>query len=239
MLLTVKQAGKRFHGQWVLQNIHFSINTPTIIGLTGPSGSGKSTLLRCIQQFEQVDSGRIELTGACGFMFQDYQLFPHMTVLENIVYAPQRLHKKADHYEIAIELLSKLHITDKQNFYPKQLSGGEKQRVALARSIMLKPSLLLCDEPTANLDEFSTQNVIDVLKSIHADGVSLIICSHDLYFLNQMADRFLLINQGQLIADLTNTGTNDSIAHLKQCILKEQLGHAYIYRTVNALNDSQ
>jgi polar amino acid transport system ATP-binding protein len=200
-MLHINQASKQFNQSFILNKIDFSWQHENIIGLTGPSGGGKSTLLRCIQGLEKVDSGTIKIHGTCGFMFQDFQLFPHMTVLDNLIYAPT-LHKKADVLSKAERLLEKLGLTDKHKAYPEQLSGGQKQRVALARSLMMEPDVLLCDEPTSGLDAQSTQEVLSLLRTVSVMGIKLLIASHNLEFLHQIAERFLIIRQGVLTADL-------------------------------------
>ncbi|MDP1614520.1 MAG: ATP-binding cassette domain-containing protein, partial [Methylococcales bacterium] len=216
--------------------INLDLEPNTILGLAGPSGSGKSTLLRCIQQLESLSSGIIEVTGKSGFMFQDFQLFPHMTVLKNLTYAP-RLHLKTmnkknlsahrnstdglpdsleDIQEQALSLLTALGIADKAQCLPHQLSGGQKQRVALARSLMMHPSLLLCDEPTSGLDSAMIEEIIVLLQSVKAMGVTMVIASHDLTFLTRIADRLVVLKGGALIADLTPAEVANPIHYLKQ-----------------------
>ena len=197
-MLQIKQLSKRFNDQLVLNNINMHIPKGAIIGLTGPSGSGKSTLLRCIQNLESYEQGTIELEGTCGFIFQDFQLFPHLRVLENLSYAP-RLHKKIEVAQKALQLLTTLGLQEKQNAYPHQLSGGQKQRVALARSLMMEPDLLLCDEPTSGLDIQSTQQVIKLLTTVASMGVSLLISSHDISFLNQITESVVLLHKGKVV----------------------------------------
>ena len=197
-MLQIKQLSKRFNDQLVLNNINMHIPKGAIIGLTGTSGSGKSTLLRCIQNLESYEQGTIELEGTCGFIFQDFQLFPHLRVLENLSYAP-RLHKKIEVAQKALQLLTTLGLQEKQNAYPHQLSGGQKQRVALARSLMMEPDLLLCDEPTSGLDIQSTQQVIKLLTTVASMGVSLLISSHDISFLNQITESVVLLHKGKVV----------------------------------------
>ena len=165
-MLVINQGCKYFGSLPVLDNINLTIQAQTVLGLAGPSGSGKSTLLRCIQKLETLDSGMIDVSGKSGFMFQDFQLFPHMTVMQNLVYAPSLQNKIFNHEEQAQGLLLSLGINDKATAYPHQLSGGQKQRVALARSLMMKPNLLLCDEPTSGLDLATIDEVISLLNSV-------------------------------------------------------------------------
>ncbi|KTD55630.1 ABC transporter ATP-binding protein [Legionella santicrucis] len=215
-MLTINKACKYFGELSVLNNLDLHIKAHTVLGLAGPSGSGKSTLLRCIQQLETLDSGTIEVVGKSGFMFQDFQLFPHMTVMKNLVYAPQLHHKNVNHEGQAHALLKSLGISDKAYVSPQKLSGGQKQRVALARSLMMKPQLLLCDEPTSGLDLATIDEVISLLNSVKSLGVTMIIASHDLDFLSKMADRLIILKNGQLVADVVPKELAEPIAHLKQ-----------------------
>ncbi|KTC97704.1 amino acid ABC transporter ATP-binding protein [Legionella erythra] len=214
-MLQITKACKQFGDTVVLNQLSLSIAAHSVVGLAGPSGSGKSTLLRCIQQLETLDSGRIELGGKSGFMFQDFQLFPHMTVLDNLVYAPSLHEKDINHEERALQLLDFLGLTSKVDAFPQQLSGGQKQRVALARSLMMKPDWLLCDEPTSGLDRSSTNDVVALLNQVKDMNVSMVIASHDLPFLTGIAERLVVINQGNLIADLNTADLDDPIAALQ------------------------
>ncbi|KTD09206.1 putative fused transporter subunits of ABC superfamily: ATP-binding component [Legionella gratiana] len=215
-MLTINKACKYFGALPVLNNLDLHVKAHTVLGLAGPSGSGKSTLLRCIQQLETLDSGSIEVVGKSGFMFQDFQLFPHMTVMQNLVYAPQLHHKNVNHEEQAHAFLKSLGMSDKAYVYPQQLSGGQKQRVALARSLMMQPHLLLCDEPTSGLDLATIDEVISLLNSVKSLGVTMIIASHDLDFLSKMADRLIILKDGQLVADVVPKELAEPIAYLKQ-----------------------
>lgn len=149
-------------------------------------------------------------------MFQDFQLFPHMTVLQNLVYAPGLQNKTINHEEQANALLKDLGISEKAQAYPHQLSGGQKQRVALARSLMMHPNLLLCDEPTSGLDLATIDDVVNLLNSVKALGVSMIIASHDLDFLCKIADRLIVLKDGQLVADVIPKNLANPILNLKQ-----------------------
>ncbi|MDX1838610.1 amino acid ABC transporter ATP-binding protein [Legionella taurinensis] len=214
-MIQITNACKQFGKTVVLNQINLTIAANSVVGLAGPSGSGKSTLLRCIQQLEKLDCGRIELAGKSGFMFQDFQLFPHMTVLDNLVYAPSLHEKGTDHEGRALELLAVLGLESKAHAFPQQLSGGQKQRVALARSLMMKPDLLLCDEPTSGLDRGSMNDVAALLNQVKGMNVTMVIASHDLPFLTGIAERVVVINQGNLIADLTTADLTDPIAALQ------------------------
>ena len=188
----------------------------SIIGLAGPSGGGKSTLLRCLQGLESLDSGDIKYEGTRGFMFQDFQLFPHMTVLDNLIYAPLLHTKNTTHKSRAIALLDELGIVDKYNAFPRNLSGGQKQRVALARSLMMQPDLLLCDEPTSGLDMAAIEDVISLLKSVKNKGVSMIIASHDLSFLTKLCSRVVILKDGDFIADINPQEFHGCVNDLKK-----------------------
>lgn len=207
-MLAINHACKDFKATSVLNNVCFTVETNSIVGLAGASGSGKSTLLRCIQGLKQLSSGQIHFSGKSGFMFQDFQLFPHMTVLQNLIYAPSRHCKTVNHLEKAFQLLQTLSIKKKAFDYPHQLSGGQKQRVALARSLMINPELLLCDEPTSGLDFATIKEVSNVLMRVKGMRVMMIIASHDLDFLSQIADRLIVLNKGTLVADIIPPFTN-------------------------------
>ena len=215
-MLNINNVSKNFGALSVLDKVSLTITANTVVGLAGPSGGGKSTLLRCIQGLESVDAGQIAVSGKSGFMFQDFQLFPHMTVLENLVYAPKIHDKKGEHTERANLLLTNLGIANKSTVFPKQLSGGQKQRVALARSLMMKPSLLLCDEPTSGLDLATIDDVVNLLNTIKTMGVTMVIASHDLDFLCKMADRIVVLKGGQLVADVNPKQLTAPVYDLKK-----------------------
>jgi polar amino acid transport system ATP-binding protein len=223
-MLKIHDVCKTFREAKVLDHVSMEIEKSSIFGLAGPSGSGKSTLLRCIQQLETPDHGSIECDGKTGFMFQDFQLFPHMTVLKNLLYATQFIadrdgrRKKSpnDYLQIARDVLKNLGIGEKEQAYPVSLSGGQKQRVALARSLMIKPDILLCDEPTSGLDVATIHDVVQLLKSINKTGVTMIIASHDLDFLTQISDRIVLLKDGKIAVDINVKQQPDPIKHLKR-----------------------
>ena len=215
-MLQINNACKKFGSTMVLNQMNLSIQANTIVGLAGASGSGKSTLLRCMQQLESLDSGHIDFKGKSGFMFQDFQLFPHMTVFKNLVYAPMLHPTSENHEEKAIELLETLGMKDKAKAFPQELSGGQKQRVALARSLMMHPDLLLCDEPTSGLDMVAIEDVITLLRSVKGMGVTMVIASHDLEFLTKVAERVVVLKSGHVVADLQVGDLHDPLSYLKQ-----------------------
>ena len=216
-MLRLCEVSKQVHDQSILQNVTFEVTKGSVVGLAGSSGSGKTTLLRCIQKLERIDSGKIEYDeGSIGFMFQDFQLFPHMTVLENLTYAP-RLVLKDKHAELkAFDLLEQLGLKRKAHHFPVQLSGGQKQRVALARSLMMHPTLLLCDEPTSGLDVKAIQEVVKLLQRVHEMGVTMLIASHDLDFLSQIVGRIILLKRGVIATDMTLSKFSQPIEELKK-----------------------
>lgn len=215
-MLKVNNVCKSFNGQKILDEVSFEAKGSSILGLAGPSGGGKSTLLRCIQKLETVDSGSVECDAKTGFMFQDFQLFPHMTVLENLVYAPNLQSKEKDHKKHAKELLENLGILSKANNYPGELSGGQKQRAALARTLMMYPGLLLCDEPTSGLDVATTLDVVSLLSSVQKMGITMVIASHDLDFLTKIADNIILLKDGRIVTTFEPKLIEDSIVYLKK-----------------------
>ncbi len=213
-MLKICNVSKQFAQNPVLKNVNFNVKKESIVGLAGPSGSGKSTLLRCIQKLEKVDVGTIEYSGTSSFMFQDFQLFPHMTVLENLIYAPTLFNNENANNE-ALHLLEKLGLKKKAQYLPSKLSGGQKQRVALARCLMMKPNMLLCDEPTSGLDVATIEDVVQLLQSVHEMGVTMIIASHDLDFLSRIAQRIIVLNNGLKISDVEVCELSDPINNLK------------------------
>jgi polar amino acid transport system ATP-binding protein len=215
-MLKIRDACKSFNGVKILDRVSFDVEKSGVLGLAGPSGSGKSTLLRCVQKLETLDGGTIESDGKTGFMFQDFQLFPHMTVLQNLMYAPKLNDQKKNHEKRAREVLKKLGIKEKADEYPKSLSGGQKQRAALARSLMVDPDILLCDEPTSGLDVATIEDVISLLKSVNETGVAMAIASHDLDFLTKISDRIILLREGKIAADVDPRQYDDPIGYLKK-----------------------
>ena len=220
-MLSINNLCKAYVGADLFENFSLEIKAQSIVGLTGPSGSGKSTLLRCIQHLENIDSGNIVVNGKVGFIFQDFQLFPHMTVLENIVYAPIKVLKQPKDVanKAAVDLLQQLGLLDQQHKYPVALSGGQKQRIAVARSLIMHPDLLLCDEPTSGLDLGSIIGLKQLLQQVHNMGVTMIIASHDINFLAQIASRILVLKHGVIVQDLSKNDFSGSLDLLKDALL--------------------
>lgn len=217
-MLSINNLNKSYAG---FKDFCLEVTEHTIVGLTGPSGSGKSTLLRCIQGLENIDSGKIIVNGISGFIFQDFQLFPHMTVLENIIYAPVKVLKQSKTMAItaAVQLLEQLGLLNQQDKYPKALSGGQKQRVAVARALIMHPELLLCDEPTSGLDLGAIEDLKQLLQKVHNMGVTMIIASHDINFLAQIASRILVLKHGYIVQDLSRIDFSNSLDVLKDALL--------------------
>lgn len=216
-MLEVKNLAKSFGNRQILQNMNFSLKDGEILTVVGPSGAGKTTLLRIVAGLERADAGSMNLDGeeydlsqeergAVGVVFQDFNLFPNMSVLENITLAPQLALKedKATAEAKAKELLAKLQMADKGSLYPYQLSGGQKQRVAIARSLAMKPKVLLFDEPTSALDPEMIQDVLDVMQSIAAEGMTMVVVTHEMGFAREVSDRVIFFDQGQVLEDSHN-----------------------------------
>ncbi|MEK7654868.1 MAG: ATP-binding cassette domain-containing protein [Pseudomonadota bacterium] len=216
-MITIVELSKVLGDRTVLKDISLEIVTRgSIVGLAGPSGSGKSTLLRCIQGLDEGDTGTIYGLGYKGFLFQDFQLFPHMSVLENITYAPIHVLGELDAENNARQLLRQLNLEEFADVFPGQLSGGQKQRVALARALAMHPDTLLCDEPTSGLDVVSIQDVVRILQTVKKTGTILVVASHDLEFLSSIADRIVILKAGQIVADLMPQAWEQDLKTLKQ-----------------------
>ncbi|MDR1436235.1 MAG: ATP-binding cassette domain-containing protein [Puniceicoccales bacterium] len=200
-MLSVENVRKEFGAQAILDGASMAVASGEIVGLVGPSGCGKSTLLRCIQGLETIGGGKIVVGGRAGFMFQDFQLFPHMTALKNVSYAANlRTNRSFSATADGVrKILEHLGIWDLRDRRPRSLSGGQKQRVAMARTLALNPDLILCDEPTSGLDEDSTADVANLLRSVVSSRKAVLIASHDMDFLAAAADRVLLLKNGKIV----------------------------------------
>ena len=229
-MLEVKNLSKSFGQLDVLKDISFSVDKGDVIAIIGPSGSGKSTLLRCINQLEKANGGVIKICGLdmlvknekgktvyadsktlrdirlkIGLVFQNFNLFPHFSVLRNITEAPVRVLKqnKADAEKKAMELLGKMGLADKAKSYPCELSGGQQQRVSIARALALNPEMLFFDEPTSALDPELTGEILKVIKNLAADGMTMVIVTHEMAFARDVADHVIFMEGGVIVEEGT------------------------------------
>ncbi|SKC37094.1 amino acid ABC transporter ATP-binding protein, PAAT family [Okibacterium fritillariae] len=217
---------KSFGSHTVLRDISLTVKRGEVLCVVGPSGSGKSTFLRCINHLEKVDGGRLTVDGTLigyrqrgdkiyemkpreaaeqrkdiGMVFQRFNLFPHLTVLENIIEAPQQVKRqsKADASKRAMELLTRVGLAEKAKAYPASLSGGQQQRVAIARALAMDPKLMLFDEPTSALDPELVGEVLDVMKQLAADGMTMIVVTHEMGFAREVADTLIFMDGGVVV----------------------------------------
>ena len=176
-----------------------------IVAIIGPSGSGKSTFIRCINGLNSITSGEIELNGKTGMVFQHFNLFPHMTCLSNITYAPIKVLKQSKHEAVsnARELLKLVGLENKEDVYPAHISGGQKQRVAIARALAMKPDIMLFDEPTSALDPEITGEVLNVMKKLAQNHTTMIVVTHEMGFAKEVADRVIFMDEGKIIEEGT------------------------------------
>jgi polar amino acid transport system ATP-binding protein len=214
-MLRTEQVRKSFGDQEVLKGIDLDIAEGEVICLIGASGSGKSTFLRCLNLLEQVDDGDIwledrEITDprvdvddvrrSVGIVFQAYNLFPHLSVLQNIVLGPVKVlgHKRVDANNRAMALLDQIGLADRADAYPDALSGGQQQRVALVRAMAMQPKVLLLDEITSALDPMLVGDVLDVIRSLRTDGMTIVMATHEMSFAREIADRVVFLCEGQI-----------------------------------------
>ena len=199
-LLEIKNVKKNFGGVEVLKDISLKVDKGEVLGIIGPSGSGKSTLLRCATGLETPDDGEINYDGTFGLVFQNFNLFPHYSVMKNITDAPLRVQKrkKEEVYKEARELLAKMGLSDKENAYPYQLSGGQCQRVAIARALALNPKILFFDEPTSALDPELTGEVLKVIRGLADRHTTMVIVTHEMKFARDVSDKVLFLDQGTI-----------------------------------------
>jgi len=219
-MVSIKDLHKRFGDLEVLKGISLDIKKGEVVVILGPSGSGKSTILRCINRLEEPTSGRIfidgeEITGSkvdinkmrqrVGMVFQQFNLFPHMTALQNVTLAPMKVQKKPkqEAEKIGLELLKKVGLLEKANSYPMQLSGGQQQRVAIARALAMRPDVMLFDEVTSALDPELVKEVLDVMKNLAMDGMTMIVVTHEMNFAKEVGDRIILIDGGVIVEENT------------------------------------
>ena len=204
-LLEMKNIKKSFNGVEVLKDISLKVEKGEVLGIIGPSGSGKSTLLRCATGLETADAGEIHYSGTFGLVFQNFNLFPHYSVMKNITDAPLKVQKrkKEEVYKEARELLKKMGLADKEDSYPCQLSGGQQQRVSIARALALHPDILFFDEPTSALDPELVGEVLNVMKQFAKQGVTMIVVTHEMQFAKEVSDHIVFMEQGVIVEEGT------------------------------------
>ena len=216
MKLRVARVHKAFGERTVLDDVSLEVGTGEVVCLIGASGSGKSTLLRCINLLEPIDDGTIHLDGVdisepgldpdpirrrIGMVFQSYNLFPHMSVLRNITLAPTKVLRrpKAEARDTALELLGRFGLADKAEAYPDQLSGGQQQRVAIVRALAMQPEIMLLDEVTAALDPVLVGEVLDVIRELRANGMTMVLATHEMGFAREIADTVCFLQNGRIL----------------------------------------
>jgi len=222
---------KRFGRQLVLRELSLTVRRGEVVCIIGPSGSGKTTFLRCINHLERIDGGRIEVNGhligyrpgrngglvedseahiarqrtEIGFVFQRFNLWPHRTALENVIEAPVKVRRvpRTDAVAEAERLLARVGLAEKRDAYPGRLSGGQQQRVAIARALAMRPALMLFDEPTSALDPETIGEVLDVMRELARDGMTMVCVTHEMGFAREVADRVVMMDGGQIIEEGT------------------------------------
>ena len=224
-LLEIKNLKKSFDDNEVLKDISLDVNKGEVLCVIGPSGSGKSTLLRCITGLETYDSGQINFDGTFGLVFQNFNLFPHHSVMKNITHAPLKVQKreKSEVYEEARSLLKKMDLADKENAYPCELSGGQQQRVSIARALAMNPDILFFDEPTSALDPELTGEILKVIKDLAAEHMTMVIVTHEMTFARNVADNIIFMDNGYIIEN----GTPEEVFSSDNERMKAFLGKFY------------
>ena len=221
-MIRVENVSKQFNKTRALKNVSLEVNKGDIISLIGPSGSGKSTLLRCIHGLEHVDSGKIYMDdewmspddekkfraqrNRMGFVFQHFNLFPNMSVLQNCKLAQVEVLNKTDEEaeKTALEYLDKVGLLEKKDAYPNNLSGGQKQRVAIARALCMNPDIMLFDEPTSALDPEMIKEVLEVMKNLGKQGMTMVVVTHEMGFARKVGTRVVFLDQGEIVEENTS-----------------------------------
>lgn len=221
-MIRVENVSKNFNKTHALKNVSLEVNKGDIISLIGPSGSGKSTLLRCIHGLEHVDTGKIYMDdewmnpsdekkfraqrNRMGFVFQHFNLFPNMSVLQNCKLAQVEVLNKTDEEaeKIALEYLDKVGLLEKKDAYPNKLSGGQKQRVAIARALCMNPDIMLFDEPTSALDPEMIKEVLEVMKDLGKQGMTMVVVTHEMGFARKVGTRVVFLDQGEIVEENTS-----------------------------------
>jgi len=217
-MIKIENLHKKFGSLEVLKGIDLHIEEGEVVVILGPSGSGKSTLLRCLNRLEEITSGCVTVDGfdltdkttdinlvrsEVGMVFQQFNLFPHMTVLNNVTLGLRKVRRmeKKEAREIGLNTLDKVGLSDKAEAYPEQLSGGQKQRVAIARCLAMRPKVMLFDEPTSALDPELVGEVLDVMKQLALDGMTMVVVSHEMGFAREVADRVIFVDEGVIVEE--------------------------------------
>ncbi|WP_285889572.1 amino acid ABC transporter ATP-binding protein [Neobacillus niacini] len=217
-MITVKNLRKSFGSLEVLKDINAEVKEKEVICVIGPSGSGKSTFLRCLNRLEEISGGQVVINGhditdkkvdlnkvrqEVGMVFQQFNLFPHKTVLENITLGPIKIHstEKTDAEKLALDLLDKVGLREKANSYPGELSGGQKQRVAIARALAMNPKIMLFDEPTSALDPEMVGDVLEVMKQLAIEGMTMVVVTHEMGFAREVGDRVIFMDGGYIVEE--------------------------------------
>lgn len=202
-LFEVKNLKKSFGDKEVLKDISLKVEKGEVLCIIGPSGSGKSTLLRCATNLETYDGGEIIFDGTFGLVFQDFNLFPHHSVMKNITNAPIKVQKrnKEEVYKEARALLKKLGLEDKEDSYPCNLSGGQQQRVSIARALAMNPDILFFDEPTSALDPELTVEVLKVIRKLAEEKITMVIVTHEMNFARNVGDYIIFMDNGYIIEE--------------------------------------
>ncbi|MFY0760788.1 amino acid ABC transporter ATP-binding protein [Metabacillus dongyingensis] len=219
-MITVKNLRKSFGTVEVLKDINAIVQEKEVVCVIGPSGSGKSTFLRCLNLLEEISGGEVVINGhditnpktkininkvrqEVGMVFQHFNLFPHKTVLENITLGPIKIRgtQKAEAEKLALELLDKVGLREKANSYPGELSGGQKQRVAIARALAMNPKIMLFDEPTSALDPEMVGDVLEVMKQLAKEGMTMVVVTHEMGFAREVGDRVIFMDGGYIVEE--------------------------------------
>lgn len=215
-MITFKRVNKWFGDFHVLKDIDFHVDPAEVVVICGPSGSGKSTMIRCINKLEPVQEGEIivddmslsdpraditRLRAEVGFVFQQFNLYPHKTALENITLAPIRVRKmnRKEADTLALEILERVGLSDKAHALPTNLSGGQQQRVAIARGLAMRPKIMLFDEPTSALDPEMIKEVLDVMRNLAHEGMTMIVITHEMGFAREVSHRVAFMDEGRLV----------------------------------------
>ena len=224
-LLEVKNLKKSFDDNVVLKDISLNVEKGEVLAIIGPSGSGKSTLLRCITDLEVEDSGEIRFDGTFGLVFQNFNLFPHHSVMKNITNAPIRVQKreKNEVFDHARDLLKKMGLEDKEDAYPCELSGCQQQRVSIARALAMNPDILFFDEPTSALDPELTGEILTVIRDLAAEKMTMVIVTHEMAFARNVADKIIFMDGGVIVEE----GTPEEVFSSDNKRMKEFLGKFY------------